>query len=60
MNDDDSFLTPAELAALLKVPVATLYAWRHKGCGPTAVPVGRHLRYPRSDLEKWLAGLKHE
>jgi excisionase family DNA binding protein len=56
MNDDDEFLTPTEVAKLLKVPVATLYAWRHKRTGPSAKQVGRHLRYLRSDLEEWIEG----
>ena len=52
--EDDQFMTPDELAELLRVPVATLYAWRHKGIGPPAIRVGRHLRYRGSDVEKWL------
>nr|WP_281367253.1 helix-turn-helix domain-containing protein [Nocardioides kongjuensis] len=36
------------------IPVATLYQWRHKGCGPEAYRVGRHLRYEPSTLRSWL------
>ncbi len=47
-------MTPQELALLLHIPVGTLYAWRHKGLGPPAVRVGRHLRYRTGDVEAWL------
>ncbi|MFQ5968579.1 MAG: helix-turn-helix transcriptional regulator [Acidimicrobiia bacterium] len=47
-------LTARELAAYLEVPVATLYAWRHRGAGPRAFRVGRHLRYRSSDVEEWI------
>lgn len=53
MNDDDQIITPEQVAELLKVPVGTLYAWRHKGIGPPAARVGRHLRYRRRDVEEW-------
>ena len=47
-------LTTEEVAAYLKVPVETLYTWRHKGTGPPALKVGRHLRYRVRDLAAWL------
>jgi excisionase family DNA binding protein len=53
MKDDKEILTPTEVAELLRVPVATLYAWRHKRTGPPAAQVGRHLRYRRRDVEEW-------
>lgn len=43
-----------EVSAYLGVPVATLYAWRHRGLGPRASKVGRHLRYRWADVERWL------
>lgn len=55
MNEE--ILTPTEVSGLLRVPVATLYAWRHKGKGPPAAQVGRHLRYRRRDVEVWLTEL---
>jgi len=48
-------LTPGEVAAVLGVPVATLYAWRYHSKGPPAILVGRHLRYPADDLRIWIA-----
>ncbi len=47
-------LTVEELAALLQVPVATIYRWRLHREGPPAVRVGRYLRYPPSGVEAWL------
>jgi excisionase family DNA binding protein len=46
--------TVDEVSAFLRVPVGTLYAWRHRGSGPPAVRLGRHLRYPRDLLDEWL------
>ena len=43
-----------ELAAYLDVPVKTLYAWRYRREGPPAFRVGRHLRYRRSDIQRWI------
>ena len=56
ISDSDEILTPTEVAELLKVPVATLYAWRHKKTGPRAAEIGRHLRYRRRDVEEWFEG----
>jgi excisionase family DNA binding protein len=50
----ERLLSPKEVAEYLGVPVVTLYAWRHRGAGPTASRVGRHLRYRREDVERWL------
>lgn len=54
---DERLLSVAEVATYLGVPVKTLYQWRHKGVGPRAMRVGRHLRYRRSELDRWLDGL---
>ncbi|HWT78644.1 MAG TPA: helix-turn-helix domain-containing protein [Candidatus Methylomirabilis sp.] len=43
-----------EVSELLRVPVATVYAWRHKGEGPPGIKVGRHIRFRRRDVESWL------
>jgi excisionase family DNA binding protein len=50
----EPLLTVEELAAVLQVPVATLYQWRVTGRGPAGVRVGRHVRYRRSEVERWL------
>jgi excisionase family DNA binding protein len=54
MNVEERLLSPSDVARLLDVPVATLYAWRYRSSGPRAVRVGRHLRYRRADVESWL------
>lgn len=51
----ERLLSVDEVATYLGVPVATLYQWRHKGRGPTAYRVGRHLRYEPSAVRAWLA-----
>ncbi len=50
----DELLTLADVAALLRVPPATLRYWRHLGTGPRSFRVGRHVRYYRGDVEAWL------
>lgn len=50
----NALLGPDEVADYLGVPVATLYAWRHRGCGPLSIKVGRHLRWRPEDVEEWL------
>ena len=47
-------LTIDEVAEYLQIPVATLYQWRHKGMGPKALKLGRHLRYRPDEVEAWL------
>jgi excisionase family DNA binding protein len=53
-------LTAAETAAYLRIPVETLYQWRSHGIGPRAARVGRHLRYRRAEIDRWLAEREQE
>jgi len=50
----EKLMTLPEVAEYLNVPPATLYAWRYRNAGPRSVKVGRHVRYRRSDVEKYL------
>ena len=50
----DELLSPQDLADYLDVPLNTIYRWRHRGGGPTAFRVGKHLRYRRNDVEQWI------
>jgi excisionase family DNA binding protein len=50
----EALMTPDQVAEYLAVPVATLYAWRHRGGGPPATRVGRHLRYDPARVQEWL------
>jgi predicted DNA-binding transcriptional regulator AlpA len=43
-----------DVSAFLQVPVPTLYQWRHRGLGPRAFKVGRHLRYDPDEVREWL------
>ena len=54
MNPIDGLLTAEDLADYLDVPVATVYAWRHRRQGPPGFRVGRHLRFRWSDVERWI------
>jgi len=50
----EPLLSPSELALYLGVPVATIYQWRTVGTGPRGSRVGRHTRYRREDVDRWL------
>ena len=43
-----------ELADLLGVPKGSIYRWQTIGYGPTALKVGKHLRWDPLDVERWL------
>ncbi len=45
MAENEELLTVQQLAELLKVLVATVYRWRHRGEGPRGIRVGRYVRY---------------
>ena len=53
-NLEDTFLTVAEVAELLKLNQQTVRNWIDQGSLP-AVRVGRRVRIRRSDLERVLA-----
>ena len=46
--------TVDEVAAYLRVPKETVYAWRKRHYGPAAARVGRHLRYDPAEVRAWL------
>ena len=48
-----------DVAAYLRIPVGTLYQWRHRHTGPKAAKVGRHLRYHPAEVKAWLAQQEH-
>jgi len=55
LQADISFLTPAELAELLRVSNSTLRNWRRRREGPpyVTIPINRVL-YPVEEFELWL------
>lgn len=46
--------TIEDVSAYLGVPVKTLYGWRLKKVGPTAVRIGKHLRYDSDAVIAWV------
>ena len=50
----EPFWTVADVAAYLRLPVETLYAWRKRKYGPPAVRLGRHLRYDPDSVRAWV------
>ncbi|MGW5050493.1 helix-turn-helix transcriptional regulator [Actinokineospora sp. NPDC004072] len=57
MSKQDVLWTVDEVAAYLRVPVATVYQWRNRGYGPVGRRVGRYLRYRAEDVVRWVDGL---
>ena len=51
---NDELLTIQEVAAVVRVPVATLRYWRHLGTGPRSFRIGRSVRYWRTEVHTWL------
>lgn len=52
---DDPVLSAEEVSTMLGgVPLATLKRWRTERTGPVALHIGRHVRYRRSEVERWL------
>lgn len=58
----NELLTLREVCALARISLVTLYRLRSAGQGPRHVTVGRRMvRFRRSDVERWLSGLRsHE
>ena len=57
-RESAEFLSRRQVADLLGVSVWSLIWWRRSHCGPPCVKVGRNtVRYPREELDKWLASL---
>ncbi|UYM03441.1 helix-turn-helix transcriptional regulator [Solicola gregarius] len=54
------YLSPTSVSELIDVPEGTLRIWRHRGEGPESIKIGKHVRYLREDVERWLASLHDE
>jgi excisionase family DNA binding protein len=50
-----SLLRPDEVAALLRISVASVYNYRNNGILPCVKQLGRPIRFRRSDIEKLIA-----
>ena len=55
-REDNSaeLLTIDEVAALLRVPEATVRWWRTQHIGPKSFKIGRHVRYFRAEVLRWI------
>lgn len=54
----EELLTTDEVAAILHLQPSTIRKWRRAGDGPKPTWLGyRTVRYRRSDLDAWIAGL---
>jgi len=52
---DEPMLDAAEVAALLAVPRRSVYDYAARAHDPLpAVRFGRHVRFARADVERWL------
>ena len=50
----DRLLTPRETAAYLGSSVSALSQYRALGIGPAYFKIGKMVRYPLSEVNKWL------
>ena len=57
---DDELMTLKEVAAIVRVPEATLRYWRHLGTGPHSFRIGRSVRYWRTEVLAWLEQESHD
>lgn len=51
-------LSVDEVAAMLQVPIKTIYQWRLRGLGPKSMRIGRYLRFDPEDVSRWIEGRK--
>ena len=51
----ESFYTPETLAAYLEVSTSTIDSWNATGYGPAYITLGTLIRYPKENVEAWLA-----
>ncbi|WP_171107212.1 MULTISPECIES: helix-turn-helix domain-containing protein [unclassified Streptomyces] len=50
----DRYLTPEDLVTMFSLPsVETVYAWRRKRIGPSAIRIGKYLRYDPAVVHAW-------
>ena len=54
-EEADELWSIEDVARFLRIPVGTLYQWRHRHKGPRASKVGRHLRYDPAEVRAWFA-----
>ena len=57
MTDDDKLLTAGEVADLIRVTRAWVYAETRRNAIPH-LRLGRYVRYRRSAIEKWMQAVE--
>ena len=57
---DQSTTAGEDLAEYLGISVQTVYKQRATGTGPPGHPVGRYVRFKRSDVDAWLEKRKDD
>jgi excisionase family DNA binding protein len=60
VSDPPGLMTIDEVAAFLQVSKNTIYGWRHHRKGPSAVRLGKHLRFKRKNVLGWIEQLERE
>lgn len=50
----EPLLSIEEVARYLNVPVGTVRKWRATNSGPPGFRVGKHVRWRRETLERWV------
>ena len=56
---DEPLLTAEQVADLLAIPRASVYEYARRLHEPLpSIRVGRHRRFHRSDIERWLTDLR--
>lgn len=55
ITDTSEWLSPDQLASWLGVPTRTVYDWLQRDQAPRSYKIGRHRRFRRADVERWLA-----
>ena len=58
MQEAAEILTEGELADLLRVKLSVIRFLRRRGLPPRYVMVGKHVRYSRSAIARFIAGLE--
>jgi excisionase family DNA binding protein len=48
-------LTIDQLSEWLQVPKQTVYKWRTCGNGPRGLRIGKHVRFEKAEVERWLS-----
>ena len=51
---EEALLTTKEVSAIAKIKTTTLGSWRWSGKRPKYCKVGGGVRYPKSQLERWI------